>query len=105
VTEHADPVPHRSAIDGEIDTQHLGGTPGHRQQTGAQPQQARLAGPVGAPQQDDLTPGDVEGDACQRRETTEHRHRVHQVDDDVGRLGGHASVDATGRHQPRSLRR
>ena len=56
VAEHPDPAAHGSPVDGEVAAEHVSGSRHDRQQPRARPQQARLAGAVGALQQRHVAP-------------------------------------------------
>ena len=61
---------------------------GQRQQPGAHPQQRRLAGAVGAPQQHDLALPDASTCTGQRREAAEHGDGVVELDDTGASIAG-----------------
>jgi hypothetical protein len=78
------------AVDGQVVAEDDRRTGRQRQQPGQQPQERRLAGAVGAGDEDDLTLGDVEVDAGQRRVAAEKADGGTQVN------GGLAQVDSRG---------
>ena len=80
MAQQADPAPHRPAVGPQVVTEHHGLAAGDRHQPGADAQQRGLAGPVGPPDQDDLTQADVERGTGQGREAPEERHGIAKVD-------------------------
>jgi hypothetical protein len=80
VAEHAHPRSDRVAMGHEIESEHPTAPALDRQQSGAQPEHARLPGAVGAAEEDHLATLHLERGAGEHGEAAEHRHRVTQVD-------------------------
>ena len=83
VPEQADSGADRLALGGEIEAEHACRAAHEREQAGAQPQQARLAGAVRALQQDDLAPIDTQRGAGEPGKATDHGNRVVELDDGI----------------------
>ncbi len=83
----------------EIEAQHPTAATLDREQSGAQPQDARLPGAVRAAQEDDLATLHLEGGAGEHGKAAQHGHRVTQIDRKVrcgdarvGVVGGRGGV-------------
>ena len=92
MAEQADPAPDRPPVGEQVVAEHLGLARRDRQQAGAGPQQAGLAGPVGPLEQHDLSPRHVEVDAGQDGKAAQQGDGGAKADG-----GGHGvAVNATG---------
>ena len=80
MAEQADARADQLALGGQVEAEHGAAAALERQQPGAQPQQAGLAGTVGTAQQDDLAHPHRERGAGERREPAQHGDRVAQYD-------------------------
>ena len=91
--EQADPWADRVALRGEVETEHATVAADDGEQSRAEPQQARLAGPVRALHEHDLAGIDPQRRACQGRKAPDHGDRVVEHDGGIarsGRFGVHA---------------
>ena len=84
VAEHAHPATKGRGVAAQITSEHRALAPRQREQAGAYPQQARLARPVRAFENDHFTLGDGEIDAGQGRKPPGHTNGGTEVD-----CGGH----------------
>src|SRR5439155_27341230 len=69
-------------VDREVDAEHLGLARPQRQESRDQAQQRGLAGPIRSRQQHDLSGGDVEVDARERRKAVEQADGGAEADDE-----------------------
>ena len=98
VGKQADPAAQVGPAPGRVESEDRQVAGGQGHQSGAHPQEARLAGAVGALDQDGLPHGHLEVDPGQEREPTRERDRVAEGDCGGGEsCGGHGlGVNATG---------
>src|SRR5436190_4247042 len=87
VAEEPDGPPYRPAVTAKVVSEDIGFAPYHREEAGAGPQQARLAGSVRPLHEDDLALGYVEIDAGQRGEAAEKRYCRAETDGDGHGIG------------------
>ena len=93
MTEHPDPRTNRISLGGEVEPEHVPGSPNEWQQPRAEPEEAGLAGPVGPLQEHDLSGVDQKRGARQSWEPPDYRDRVLEPDGRIARserFGVHA---------------
>ena len=96
MAEQADPRTDRVAAGREVEPEDRPVAAFDRQQSGAQAQQARLAGAIGAAEQHDFATVDAKRGACEHREAAEHGDDLVERD---GWLVG-SSLVVGSRHRP-----